>query len=222
MSHSYTPHAVAALAAPAYRGESLATRFMQYGRPFISPFHTLLPLFPEGARVFDVGCGRGLMLLLLAQYERLAEGVGFDIDGGVITEAARARDRLARDVAGRVQFHHCPIGTPWPAGVFDVVSMVDVLHHVPPAAQEFVVREALARVAPGGMFIYKDMCQTPRWRAAFNRLHDLVVARQWIAYRAVADVEAWARQAGFTLTMQRDESMLWYGHELRVFRKPSI
>lgn len=219
MSHSYTPHAVAALAAPAYRGEGLSTRFMQYGRPFISPFHTLLPLFPEGSRVFDVGCGRGLMLLLLAQYERLAQGVGFDIDAGVIAAAKRAQSRLLPTVAAHVHFHHCPVGTPWPAGTFDVVSMVDVLHHVPRDAQEFVVREAMARVRPGGLFIYKDMCRRPRWRAELNRLHDLIVARQWIRYRDVADVEAWARSGGFTLTLQRDENMFWYGHELRVFKR---
>ena len=111
MSHSYTPYSVAALSAPAYRGETLLTRFMQYGRPFISPFHTLLPLFPEGSRVLDVGCGRGLMLLLLAQYERLAEGVGFDIEAGVIHAAQRAQRRLPTDVASHVHFHHCPVGT---------------------------------------------------------------------------------------------------------------
>ena len=55
-----------------------------------------------------------------------------------------------------------------------------------------------------------------------NRLHDLVMARQWIHYAPIADVESWSRQAGLTLVHAEDTSRCWYGHELRIFSKAPL
>jgi 2-polyprenyl-3-methyl-5-hydroxy-6-metoxy-1,4-benzoquinol methylase len=109
----------------------------------------------------------------------------------------------------------------WPSETFDVVSIIDVMHHVPPGLQRTFFTEASKRVAPGGRLVYKDMCRKPAWRALSNRLHDLLKARQWIHYRPIAEVEAWAKQAGLRLTTARDLTALWYGHELRVFERAS-
>lgn len=214
-----TPAALSHAARGLFAHEPRVPRLMQTYRPFISPFHTLLPLFPRGSRVLDIGCGRGLLLTLLAHAGRIASGTGFDVAPDAVDAAERTRQRLPAAQADRLRFVYCPLGTAWPDGTYDVVSLVDVLHHVPRPHQEAMVREALSRVAPGGLFIYKDMCRAPFWRAAMNRLHDLVVAKQWINYCAVEDVERWASDAGFTLDVRSNHAMWWYGHELRVFRK---
>ena len=67
----------------------------------------------------------------------------------------------------------------WPSGPFDIVSVIDVMHHVPTIAQRTVIERAASRLKPGGLLVYKDMVERPRWRAWKNRLHDLVLARQW-------------------------------------------
>lgn len=58
--------------------------------------------------------------------------------------------------------------------------MIDVLHHINPRQQQNVVKEAVSRVAPGGLFLCKDIDVRPRWRNLANRLHDLILARKWI------------------------------------------
>src|SRR6266576_3469231 len=75
------------------------------------------------------------------------------------------------------------------------VSMIDVMHHVPPSFQKEFLLTACRHVRPSGLLIYKDMCRRPRWRAAANRLHDLVLARQWINYLPISQVELWAGEA---------------------------
>jgi hypothetical protein len=70
------------------------------------------------------------------------------------------------------------------------------------------------------MLLYKDMCDAPAWRAGLNRLHDLVIARQWINYVPVEDADRWATDCGLAIERTEWIAMLWYGHELRVYRRP--
>jgi SAM-dependent methyltransferase len=72
-----------------------------------------------------------------------------------------------------------------PRGPFDVGSLIDVMHHVPPVEQQGLFAGAAKRVRPGGVF-YKDMRVKPRWKAWANRLHDLALARQWNSHRLSA------------------------------------
>ncbi len=219
--------ALSRIAATIFLRGPLLFRLLQRYRPFICPFEELLPHCPAGSRVLDVGCGGGLWLHLLNATDRLGEGLGFDSSAAAIELAQRATIAPAASAAPsdairtepRLRFIHLDVRAPWPDGTFDVVSIIDVLHHVPPAAQRSVITLACARVRPGGVLLYKDMCRRPRWRALMNRLHDLVLARQWINYAPVEDVEAWAVSAGMQIERRAFFPRWWYGHELRVFVK---
>jgi 2-polyprenyl-3-methyl-5-hydroxy-6-metoxy-1,4-benzoquinol methylase len=189
---------------------------MQHLRPHICPFHELLPLVPHGASVMDIGCGSGLFLGLLQYYGFGIRGFGIDASHFAI-DCANAMAR--RNGGGHLHFEHVRKDDPWPEGQFDVVSMIDVLHHIPVEHQEGAFRAAVGRVSPGGLLLYKDMSDSPWYCAGANRLHDLVVAREWIHYVPVVVIERWA--AGLRLELQTAASfrMLWYQHDLRVFRK---
>lgn len=214
------PHSPAHLTATLrrlYTRGPLTLRLLQHYRPYICPFELLIPHVPRGARILDVGCGGGLWLHLLADMGLISAGIGFD--------SAAAAIEIARGVAvppatvAKLDFRHLPVEAAWPDGPFDAVSIIDVMHHVPPAAQASMIASAAQRLAPGGILIYKDMVRRPRWRAAMNRLHDLVMARQWIHYAPIGSVERWAADAGLTLVHRAEANRSWYGHELRVFSR---
>lgn len=198
-----------------FTGGPLLRRKLQHWRPRICPFHRLIPHVPQNATVLDVGCGCGLFLGLLAKSGPDVRGIGFDVSA----EAIAIAQTMAAGAGGKLEFLRLDIDEPWPQGAFDVVSIIDVMHHVPPDRQRAVLKTAAAHVAPGGMLLYKDMCRRPRWRAAANRLHDLLLARQWIHYLPIEDVERWAAEDGLSLEHAEQINMLWYGHELRIFRK---
>jgi 2-polyprenyl-3-methyl-5-hydroxy-6-metoxy-1,4-benzoquinol methylase len=198
-----------------FTGGPVFRRKLQHWRPRICPFHRLLSHVPQHATILDVGCGSGLFLGLLAKSGRNIRGTGFDVSGDAI---AVARE-MAEGSGGQLEFLRLDVDEPWPPGTFDVVSIIDVMHHVPPERQREVLKTAAAHVALGGILLYKDMCRQPRWRATANRLHDLLLARQWIHYLPIERVEGWAAEEGLSLEHSERINMLWYGHELRVFRK---
>lgn len=192
-------------------------RTLQTYRPYICPFDVLLQAVPPSSTVLDIGCGAGLFLALLTKYKGVAGAIGVDLNSQAISIAQAMKDRA--QLGAHVEYVVGSAAGELPGEEFDVVSMIDVLHHVPPKAQNDAVRLAAAKVRPGGLFIFKDMGRRPYWRAAANRLHDLVVARQWIHYCPIALVERWTVERGFDLVNRDDRNMFWYRHELRVFRR---
>jgi len=211
--------ALSQIARDLFREGNWALRFIQGYRPLLCPFEVLIEVVPAKSRVLDVGCGGGLFLALLAATGRISQGVGFDTSQMAIEVAQRLETKFPN--GPRIRFEHRGAGETWPADTFDVVSIVDLMHHVPPSEQENVLAQAASHVAPGGLLLYKDVSEGPAWRAWASRLHDLVVARQWIHIVPFATVVQWAEAHGLKIERHTRIDVLWYGHEMGVFRRPA-
>jgi 2-polyprenyl-3-methyl-5-hydroxy-6-metoxy-1,4-benzoquinol methylase len=213
------PQDLAAMAKSLYRTGPALRRTMQHLRPYNCPLEVLISLAPESGLVFDIGCGCGIFLGLAVACGKKISGVGVDTSDASIEMAMAMRDGLDAAMRERLTFQRIRATADWPAGPFDMVSMIDVMHHIPPAQQAESFAAAARMVKPGGALLYKDMVRRPMWRAAMNRLHDLAVAREWIHYWPIAEVESAARESGLSLVRGETINRLWYGHELRVFRR---
>lgn len=195
----------------------LLRRLAQQYRPLICPFDELVAHVPRNAAVLDIGCGDGLFLGLLVRLGVNVTGIGFDANAAAISNARAMANRFAANI----RFLHLDARAAWPQGEFDVVSLIDVVHHVRPSEQRSVLRMAASKVKAGGILLYKDISGFPAWRGLPNRLHDLVIARELIHYVPVGRVESWLQEEGLEMHASATISRLWYPHDLRVFRKPS-
>jgi 2-polyprenyl-3-methyl-5-hydroxy-6-metoxy-1,4-benzoquinol methylase len=94
------------------------------------------------------------------------EGVGFDVSPLAI-ELAKIMTQRARVInpQARLSFEQLDVDAAWPDGAFDVVFLIDVMHHVPPASQQPLLKRVISKVKPGGTLVYKDMCLRPWWKA---------------------------------------------------------
>jgi len=212
-----TPYDIAQVVRSIYQRGSWFRRQMQYWRPYICPFHELVSLVSDKSTVLDVGCGDGLFLNLLASQGKVRYGLGFDANSSAIKLAKSAAENM--NTVSDIEFIHLSVGAPWPEKQFDVVSMIDVLHHIPPKQKKHAIHMAMSHVKPGGLFIYKDIGIRPQWRAWANRIHDLILAREWITYTSADKLISWATEDGLKEDKRATYNMLWYGHELLVFRK---
>ncbi|HLH44786.1 MAG TPA: methyltransferase domain-containing protein [Bryobacteraceae bacterium] len=204
-----------------YRSGKGVRRRMQQWRPYTCPVEVLLSLVPDSGSVFDIGCGCGLLLALALRSGKEIEATGLDISEAALSMAASMKQNgLTAEEGGRLRLHLSRGLADWPETTFDMVSLIDVMHHVKLDLRRPTLEAAIARVKPGGTLLYKDMCRRPRWRALLNWSQDLVVSRQWIRYTPIAQVEEVARLAG--LMEERSETLyrLGFGHELRLYRRP--
>ncbi|CAJ2377014.1 MAG: class I SAM-dependent methyltransferase [Gammaproteobacteria bacterium] len=206
-----------------FRRAPFKSRLIARHRNAISPLAPLLAELPPGGdcELLDVGCGSGLLLLCAAMRGRISRGHGVDSNARAIAEAEQAAGRIAAAATlPPLSFGVCANFDEWPDREFDAVSLVDVMHHVPPALQIALLDAAGRRVRAGGRIIYKDMCIRPRWRSLANRAHDLLLSRQWIHYLPLARVMEWGARNGYAVARSETYSRLWYGHELLVLDKP--
>lgn len=216
-----SPCDVGAVARRVFTDGPLLQRVLQHHRHRIAPIARCVGLIPPGSDVLDIGCGGGLFLACLAASGRIARGHGIDSSASAIATANAAAQRLrASGAAAQLAFEHRSVEDGLPDQRYGAVAMIDVMHHIPPRAQRQAFADALARVQPGGIFLYKDMCDAPFWRRGMNRLHDLALARQWISELPIERADAWATEEGFDRDLAEARQILWYGHEIRVYRKP--
>src|SRR5208283_2429934 len=127
---------LSALYARVFAASAVARRTILKYRPFICPVEELLPYVPDGSSVLDIGCGCGLFLLALAFAGKRISGVGIDTAPDAIRAAQLAARSHEIAATGSALSFEAACGTEeWPAAQFDVVSLIDVVHHVPGARQ---------------------------------------------------------------------------------------
>ncbi len=214
---NYSTYDVVTAVRDIYKDGSTLRRLMLHNRPYICPFDELINRIPQDAKVLDIGCGDGLFLNVLLKLDRISQGLGFDTNSTAIAYAQTIKNSLPN--ALQLEFLHWSVGQPWPEGEFDVVTMIDVLHHIPQREKRDSIEKAASLVKPHGLLIYKDIGIRPRWRAFFNSLHDLILTRELVTYTSLDEVASWVRSQDLKEIERRTFNRLWYGHELLVFRK---
>lgn len=105
----------------------------------------------QGARVADVGCGRGRCVHLMADAFPASSFVGYDV---VADSVARATAEAERQGLANASFEVRDVGALPVDPPFDVVCAFDVVHEL--ADPLGVLRRVRSALAPGGTFFMYD------------------------------------------------------------------
>ncbi len=136
-----------------------------------------IPLFvnalaiPKGARILEIGCGRGIALPVLSELCLPTRLVGLDIDAELLAIAAEhiaAEHTAAEHTDGlNVELVQGDVREmPFPDGSFDVVIDFGTCYHI--ASPETALNEVSRVLAPGGLFCHETplsqlMAHPVRW-----------------------------------------------------------
>jgi ubiquinone/menaquinone biosynthesis C-methylase UbiE len=105
---------------------------------------------PSGARILEVGCGRGVALPVLDRLCSPTRLVGLDVDPELLVEAAEN----LRDHGTEAELCAADArAMPFEDGAFDVIVDFGTLFHI--ARPQAATAEIARVLAPGGMFVHE-------------------------------------------------------------------
>lgn len=194
-------------------------------RPFICPLDLILARIPEGARLYDIGCGTGALLYLALKFRSVRVAHGYDIS----PEAVKASKVFKKDIQKKAPAGESPVDTPQFQVIhmqpeqtppdfsgYDTVSMIDVLHHIPFEQQDTFLVKTIQSMEPGSRLIIKDIEASLTIGAFFNQLHDLLFSREWVYQRRSQDICKVLQSTGASVSQPIIRWVLWYPHFLIV------
>ncbi|HEY7214584.1 MAG TPA: class I SAM-dependent methyltransferase [Thermoanaerobaculia bacterium] len=148
-----------------YRKAPMVTRVHALGRFLSCPFLRVLDFLPPAARVLDLGAGHGI-------FAHLALKVGARVVVAVEPDLRKIFLTFPDPRMSVVGGTDAAV-----AGTFDAVTVIDVLYRLPASQWDELFRAIRERLAPGGVFLLKEMDPEHRVKARWNRLQEWLVDR---------------------------------------------
>jgi 2-polyprenyl-3-methyl-5-hydroxy-6-metoxy-1,4-benzoquinol methylase len=175
---------------------------------------------PAPLPLLDIGCGLGLLGLYLHDAGFRAPVLGIDYDRSKIEAARRAAGQRA-DL--RFDTADARLGLPAFSGQ---VCILDILQYFSGAAQESLVREAAARVAPGGLLLIRTGLREDNWRFRLTRAADRFARLAFwmkgspVAYPGREPLENLLRHCGLEGQVRPLYGRTPFNNYLFAFRRP--
>ena len=172
--------------------------------------------------LLDVGCGVGVLSFYLREsgFRPAIEGIDHD------EEKVAAAQAVAGHAYSGLTFRHADALVP--VAFSGNVTLLDVLHYFPAAAQETLLHNAIEATAPGGVVIIRECLRDSTWRYWTTYAEEsLAMAFRWLKGGALnfptrEQIVAPFTARGFTSEVTPMWGSTPYNNYLLVFRREGV
>lgn len=186
-------------------------------RPIICPFIDLIDFAKDKKSVFDIGCGSGQFCALIAKYTNVEKIMGIEINERLVNNANEVNEEFRDKKEIKFSVFDGKI-IPDEIKDYDLVYMIDVFHHIPPAQQVSFMQQLQQKMKPGAVLIFKDIdAGSPL--VLCNKMHDMVFAGEIgkeISFKKAKDMLS---GAGFKITNSFKKTVFVYAHYFVICQK---
>jgi len=178
-------------------------------RPFYAPISEIIEWVPKNAKVLDIGSGTGLLLFLLQDVIGIDKSYGFDINKKSIKIA-----KLVNPYK-HIKFNNSNNMNNILKDI-NIVTMIDVLHHVPQNEKIPFLLNILNQIPSGSQIIIKDLDPLPRWMAIANRITDYFSTNSKVSYISSDEIVQILLKNKFDIKFKRNLAKHVWSHYLIV------
>lgn len=179
-------------------------------RPIICPFNDLLNYANFVESVFDIGCGSGQFVALLAKYTSVKKIKGIEINERLVNNAQQVNQPFLKHK--EIQFAVFD-GKEIPNDIsdYDLVYLIDVYHHIPTNIQEQFIKQLYTKMKKGARLMFKDIdAASPL--VLCNKLHDLVFAKEIGNEISFVKAKNLLKETGFNIVEEYKKTVFVYPH----------
>ena len=166
--------------------------FYDFLRKAILPLEEIDKNLPKEGKVFDLGCGEGVISKYLANNKKRIV-IGIDSNG----------ERLPKKKTKNLSFKNADIRKVSLEGSMGIV-ISDVLHHLSPKDQRKVLKKIASEVREDGVLVIKEIDNSEFIRSRLSRMWDLILYPQdKINYWHYKELKKFLEEIGFRVTFYR-------------------
>jgi len=178
-------------------------------RPFYAPISEIIEWVPINAKVLDIGSGTGLLLFLLQDVIGIDKSYGFDINEKSINIAKLVNPYKHIKFKNSNNMNNI-------LKDINIVTMIDVLHHVPQKEKIPFLLNILNQIPRGSQIIIKDLDPLPRWMAIANRITDYFSTNSKVSYISSNEIGQILLKNNFDIKYNRNLAKHVWSHYLIV------
>jgi len=187
-------------------------------RGLIIPFERIEQHVPKNGNIVDIGCGYGIFANYLASQSKKRKVIGIDLVQERISTANKIYGHLSN-----LNFI-CKDITDAQLPKTDVITVIDVLHHIPSEdLQNQLLKSCNTVLSKDGKLILKDLDTKPRWKYLFNYVHDYIMTKGApVLYQDQDKIKNLLKNSGFELEKVINIPNYPYAHILYIAKKSRV
>jgi 2-polyprenyl-3-methyl-5-hydroxy-6-metoxy-1,4-benzoquinol methylase len=189
-------------------------KFRALLRSIVCPMDMMLSRVPVSSTLFDIGCGTGAFLQLIAQSKNPKSLGGSETNPSLLEKSSELLQKEYPYLAKTPNFIVSDL-PPTQIENYDVITLVDVLHHIPKSRQKGFLEQIHLHMRSGATFLLKDIdAASPL--VIFNKIHDAIFAGNGFQERPAQEICTQLQTLGFEILHKETRRRLWYPHYLIV------